>query len=198
MQTSAIGVGTTGSTARASGFGTMQSEEFFKLLITEMQQQDPLEPAKTADMVNQISQIRSIELSQQLTSALTQMSQQQRTSGVSELIGKFITARTATAEGASQDVQGIVTGVRIGSDGKAVLELDTGGTVAADAVTHITTPEAVGAGQPVAQQSSTETAAGAAVGAANQVAADKQSQTARAPQPIDLLPWLSLEGSFRL
>lgn len=196
MQTSAVGLAGTTGQASASGFGTMRSEDFFKLLITEMQQQDPLEPTKTADMVNQISQIRSIELSQQLTSALTQMSNQQRTAGVSELIGKFITAQLKSDGGGTQEVRGIVTGVRIGSDGKAVLELDTGATVAADAVTHITTPEAAGAGQAAPVEAEPETA-----GAPAAAPADKASQTAKAKpeaEPAGILPWLTLEGAIRL
>ena len=36
---------------------SLQSEDFFKLLITELQQQDPLEPSKTEDMIGQVDAV---------------------------------------------------------------------------------------------------------------------------------------------
>lgn len=144
MATNAI---TPGSTAAATGvrrergISSMKSEDFFKMLVTELRQQDPFEPAKTADMIGQVSQIRSIELSTALTGSLEQLSQQQRTAGASELLGKYVTASVPGADGRPSEVSGVVTGVRFNPDGTAVLELDSGASVMAAHVTRVTTLE---------------------------------------------------------
>lgn len=125
------------------GMSSLKSEDFFEILVTELQQQDPFEPTQTADMISQVSQIRSIELSEQLTGTLSQMTEQNQTAGAADLLGKFVTAAIALEDGSISEVSGVVTGVRFASDGSAVLELDTGQMVAAQAVTLITSPENV-------------------------------------------------------
>lgn len=131
----------TGSTAER-GVSQMTSGDFFKLLVTELQQQDPLEPTKTADMISQVSQIRSIELSHQLTTTLEQLTRQQRTAGASELLGKLVEATALSPDGTLTTIAGVVTAVRFGADGVALLELDSGEVVRAAAVTRVTTLEA--------------------------------------------------------
>ncbi len=124
------------------GMGSMSSEDFFKLLVTELKQQDPLQPSKTSDMIGQVSQIRSIELSTQLTTALSALTRQQHTAGASELIGKYVTAKVKDDAGTEQEFSGIVTGVRFNADGTAVVELDNGQTVPADSITRIQSADA--------------------------------------------------------
>src|SRR5438046_7481936 len=91
-----------------AGLQSLQSQDFFKMLITELQQQDPLQPAKTQDMIGQVSQIRSIELSKQLTDTLGVLSRQQRTSGASELLGKFVSADFGDPSGQVATLSGTV------------------------------------------------------------------------------------------
>jgi flagellar hook assembly protein FlgD len=142
MQTSAIGqiTGTASTTsASASALSGLESEDFFRILVSELQQQDPFEPTETADMIGQVSQIRSIELTGQLTETLEQMTRQQHVSGTSELIGKYVVATVTASDGSEAAIEGVVTSVRFDGDGVAVLELDTGQSVQADDVTWITT-----------------------------------------------------------
>ena len=185
MQTTAVTPFTPATpTTTDRGVTGMKSEDFFKLLVTELKQQDPLAPNKTSDMIGQVSQIRSIELSKQLTDALSQLTHQQHTSGASELIGKSVTATLTADDGTEQEVTGVVTGVRFDKDGTAVLELDSGQAVPAADVTHITTTAA--GGQKTA-------AAGGTTAATTD--AGKAAQTSKSN---GLLPWLNLEGAFKL
>lgn len=154
--TNPAGALTAGQT-RDRGISSLKSEDFFKILITELQQQDPLEPTKTQDMINSVSQIRSIELSKNLTDTLAGLAQQQRTAGTSDLIGKYVLAAAETEDGGAQPVEGVVTSVRFMSDGNAVLELDSGMAVRSTDVLQITTPEQ-------AEKNRTEAAIGAASG----------------------------------
>src|SRR5262245_48406532 len=92
------------------GVASLSSEDFFKIMISELRQQDPLSPAKTSDMISQVSQIRSIELSGRLTDTLDQIAGQQRTAGASDLLGKFVAAATAGPDGQALVTEGVVTG----------------------------------------------------------------------------------------
>ena len=134
-------VGTTSSSAGTTsqqGMAQLNSEDFFKLLVTEMQNQDPFEPSSTSDIIGQVSQIRSIEQNGQLTETLSALTNQQRMGGASELIGKYVQAITANSDGEATLEEGVVTAVRFLMDGTAVLELDTGSAVYADDVARVT------------------------------------------------------------
>jgi flagellar basal-body rod modification protein FlgD len=148
MDSLAVGSVSPGAVQPSGGLQTLRSEDFFKMLITELQQQDPLQPAKTQDMIGQVSQIRSIELSKQLTDTLDVLSRQQRTSGASELLGKFVSAEYADPSGQSTTIAGVVTGVRFAGDGSAVLELDTGQTIRAADVALVSNGIPTAAGAP--------------------------------------------------
>ncbi|HMQ16280.1 MAG TPA: flagellar hook capping FlgD N-terminal domain-containing protein [Phycisphaerae bacterium] len=122
------------------GLQGLRSEDFFRILVTELQQQDPLEPSKTSDMIGQVADIRSIELNTQLSEALQQLVRQQRTAGLSEYLGKFVAA-TGTSAGGPSVVSGVVAGVRFLPDGVALLDLDNGQAVRASDVVFVTTLE---------------------------------------------------------
>lgn len=125
------------------GLNTLRTEDFFKILVSELQQQDPFEPAKTADMISQVSQIRSIELSGRLTDTLDTLADQQRAGGASNLLGKFVSASVPAGDGSFVLVEGVVTGVRFNADGTSILELDSGLAVRAEDVQRITSLDAL-------------------------------------------------------
>jgi flagellar basal-body rod modification protein FlgD len=132
------------ATTTRSAHNTMSSEDFFKLLVTELQQQDPLEPTKTADMIGQVSQIRNIELSQQLSTTLTRLTDVQQSGNIGmlgALIGKYVKADIALTGGEARQVTGQVTAVHIGDDGVATLKLSTGDTVPLTSVRSIASAE---------------------------------------------------------
>lgn len=186
MQTYAVGstaAGSAGGSAR--GMDALGSEDFFRLLVTELRNQDPLEPTKTADMIGQVTDIRTIELSKQLTDVLALLASQQRTAGAGELLGRHVTAVVRGADGAPREVSGIVTGVRFDADGSAVLELDTGEAVLAAAVTRVLAAETA------------EQVAGAGGASAAAPAEDKAQDTAR-PRAAGPQRGLSLSGLLRL
>jgi flagellar basal-body rod modification protein FlgD len=182
MDTSAISAATssTGLTTRTAA-NQMSDQDFFKLLVTELQNQDPFEPAKTSDMIAQVSQIRSIETSSQLMSTLQQMTTQQRTAGASELLGKYVEASVTQSDGTQTTISGLVTGVRFESDGTAMLELDNGQAVRALDVKRVTS----------ASQAQTATAAAAtaaATAAANAATTASTAKTTATAQPVNSTP----------
>ncbi len=140
MQTNAINGVTSANSGSSSsaGLNRMTSEDFYNLLVTELQQQDPLEPTKTSDMIGQVSQIRSIEQSAQLTQTLQQLVQQQRTAGAGDLLGKYVEGVGLNVGGEPALLSGVVTAIRFTADGTAVLELDNGAMLSANNLTKVT------------------------------------------------------------
>lgn len=121
-------------TTRARGFGELGSEDFLKLLIAQLVNQDPLEPSGNEEMLAQIASIREIELSTAMTSSLTSLTERQDFSSSSALIGQYVTGQVG--QGGAQ-VEGLVVGVTFSGDGRAVLNLSDGSTLPLQQVTSI-------------------------------------------------------------
>src|SRR5205809_5466310 len=77
---------------------------FLKLMITELQQQDPLNPMDNKDMLNQIAQIRAVGASDKLTKTLDSVLLGQNISSATNLMGADISALTDNG----QAITGIV------------------------------------------------------------------------------------------
>lgn len=98
--------------AQASGrsaFEKLDLQTFTKLLVTELANQDPLSPMDNAQIMEQISQIRSIEASAQLTTTLEAVLLGQNVATASGLLGRTI---TGLADG-SKRITGVVDRVSV-------------------------------------------------------------------------------------
>lgn len=94
--------------------GVLGKDDFLQLLITQLQHQDPMNPASDTEFIAQVAQFSSLEQMQNMNSA----TQQQQ--GYA-LIGKYISGSISDeATGATSEVSGQVTGVRM-SSGKVLL-----------------------------------------------------------------------------
>ncbi len=90
---------TTGNDLRDVDLG-----QFLKLLITELQNQDPLDPMDNSEILQQLSQIREIGATNLLTETLQGIRDGQNLATASSLIGKEVVALTDSG----QEVRGIV------------------------------------------------------------------------------------------
>ena len=82
---------------------------FLKLMITELQNQDPLNPLDNKDMLAQISQIREVGATDKLTQTLDSVLLGQNIASATNLIGADVTAISDDGE----SVDGIVNRVSI-------------------------------------------------------------------------------------
>ncbi|NOX59726.1 MAG: hypothetical protein GXP29_12845 [Planctomycetes bacterium] len=137
METQAPGAiaGSTPVAPASSATKSLGGEDFFKLLIAQLTNQDPLEPTSNQDLLNQISSIRDIELSTDLSSSLKSLTSQQRFSSASGLIGRFVTGQPG--EDGAAAVKGVVTSIRFDAEGKAVLELEGGDQLPLDRISAV-------------------------------------------------------------
>ena len=87
-------------------------DEFLKLMITELTNQDPLNPMDNAQLVEQIGQIRNISATTKLSETLDSVMTGQSLTTASSLIGKSVTALNDQNE----NVAGVVDRVSVEVD----------------------------------------------------------------------------------
>src|SRR3954468_7897975 len=97
------------SSSSVGGINDIDMGTFLKLKITELQQQDPLNPLDNKDMLNQIAQIRAVGASDQLTKTLNSVLLGQNITSATNLLGADISALTDRGEA----ITGIVNRVAI-------------------------------------------------------------------------------------
>jgi hypothetical protein len=113
----------TNAASQGNGFADLGSEDFFKLLITQVTTQDPFEPTGNEELLKQIASIRDIELSTQLADSLRTLTGQQNIGSASGLIGQHVTS-IPSDDGVT--VSGLVVGVRFNESGGPTLLLSNG------------------------------------------------------------------------
>lgn len=91
---------------------SVSGQDFLNLLVTELMHQDPLEPMDNQQLLSQLSEIRSMESSMQLTDKLTGVVMHSQMASASGMIGKYVEGKTADGV----DVSGTVTAVQIEDD----------------------------------------------------------------------------------
>ena len=110
----------------------LKADDFIKMMITQLQNQDPLEPAKNDQLLAQMSQISQLQSSTALNESLKSMVLQNQIGSASSLIGKSVQGMA----GDNTTVTGMVTSVKVESDA-VKLELDNGQTLELGRVTSI-------------------------------------------------------------
>lgn len=118
---SGIGSATSSSAAASRSIGEISPEEFLQLLITQLQNQDPFEPVKNQDLLQQMSAVRQLQSNIELQQTLEDITLQQQISSAGALIGKLVQG----LDGNLDRVNGLVTSVAVQS-GQVYLELDNG------------------------------------------------------------------------
>ncbi len=99
-------------------FQNLNLDTFLKLLITELQSQDPMKPMENSEILQQVSQIRAIESNTRLTSTLESVALGQNMATASNLLGRTISG----LDDQSNRVQGKVDRVSV-ADGAARLHV---------------------------------------------------------------------------
>jgi flagellar basal-body rod modification protein FlgD len=143
----------TQSTTR-KGFD-LKAEDFIKMMITELQNQDPTSPAKNSELLAQMSQIGQLQSSTTLTEGIQSMVLQNQIGSAGNLIGKTV----AGLDDNDKPVGGIVNSVRV-VDKNVVLELDNGNRVQLGRVTSVAGTTASAGGAITAGTQGTNTGAG--------------------------------------
>jgi flagellar basal-body rod modification protein FlgD len=108
---------------RTDASGAWGQDTFLKLLMAEMQHQDPLQPTDSAAMMTQMAQFSAVEGLNKLNTQLTALNIQQDFASAVTMIGKTVTwldEQGATHTGAVQAVKPSPTGAILTIDGSDV------------------------------------------------------------------------------
>ena len=122
--------------ALKSRFNEMSSEEFMKIIFTELQQQDPFKPNYSGALIEQLNSIRSIESDIAMGERLESIVFQNQLAGAGNLIGKRVSGLTVDNE----RVGGMVKSVARAGD-QIALVLHNNWTIPIENVEYIDTEQ---------------------------------------------------------
>jgi flagellar basal-body rod modification protein FlgD len=120
------------TSSTASAASSLTPQDFMSFMVTELQNQDPLNPTDSNTMLQQMSEIGQLQSSNTLQTDLTTMVQQNQVASASSMIGKSVKGTDANNNPAS----GTVTSVQVTSSA-VNLTLDSGATVPMANITSI-------------------------------------------------------------
>lgn len=116
-------------------------DEFLKILMTQLQNQDPTNPMEDREFISQLAQFSSLEQMMNMTSAINTLVNNQIVSPIiqySHMIGKIVTYQSFDKEtGKPLDLQTSKVVAVTQSEGFAVLELENGERVYADLILEV-------------------------------------------------------------
>jgi flagellar basal-body rod modification protein FlgD len=101
-------------TLPTGGLNDIDVTKFLDLMMTELRNQDPLNPTDNAQLMEQIGQLRSITANDQLMSTLSSFATTQEFTTASSMIGKKIKGLDREAK----EVNGAVSSVSVKIDEK--------------------------------------------------------------------------------
>ena len=114
IQPTTSSASTAANSLKGGGLNDIDLSEFLKLMLTELQNQDPLNPTDNAALLQQVGELRGISSNDQLVTTLKGFSNTQELTTASSLIGKTVKGLDV----GSKEVSGEVTSVSVKIDEK--------------------------------------------------------------------------------
>lgn len=100
----------TGTTAKTSA-NILGKDDFLKLLITELKNQDPLDPVENKDFISQMASFSSLEQMQNLSGSFDKMAGLMSLQQAASLLGKQVSYSTTGQDGGLVIKEGLVNSV---------------------------------------------------------------------------------------
>lgn len=111
----------------------MTGDDFLQLFAAQLQYQDPTAPMSNSELMQQVSQITQLQLVSDLTQGMESMMQSSQLLQASALIQR--TVEYAISDGTL--IQGLVSDVRIGTDGALTLGMGNGVEIKLDSIRRV-------------------------------------------------------------
>jgi flagellar basal-body rod modification protein FlgD len=103
-----------------TGFNGLTSDTFLKLLIAQLQNQDPTAPVGNEELLQQLSAMRSLQSNIELSDTLKAFNNNQQVASGAAFLGKIVTGTNAD----QKEVTGIADRVFL-ADGKLMIGMGT-------------------------------------------------------------------------
>ncbi len=110
----------TGATASASDI----QMDYMKLLVTQLQNQNPLEPLDNKDMTAQLAQFSQLQQLENMNSSFSRVLDSVQRGYASSLIGREVSFKVTADDGEVETRTGKVDEVLMGKDGQITLAVD--------------------------------------------------------------------------
>jgi flagellar basal-body rod modification protein FlgD len=107
----------TGTTSTASDI----QMDYMKLLVTQLQNQNPMEPLDNKDMASQLAQFSQLQQMENLNKSFGKVLDSVQRSYASSLIGKEVAFDGTTEAGGTETRTGKVEEVMVGEEGEILL-----------------------------------------------------------------------------
>jgi flagellar basal-body rod modification protein FlgD len=102
-------------------------QDFLKLMVAQMENQNPLEPQDNTQMIAQLASFQTLSAMEEMSNALKTLAQVSQLSSASMLVGRTVKASvpqtadpTTGMPRANQDINGVVDNVTFDSSGATV------------------------------------------------------------------------------
>jgi flagellar basal-body rod modification protein FlgD len=104
----------------SSGRNTLSRDDFYKIMISELTNQDPFQPVDNQQFLQQLSSLQTLDATGKLTDGIDKLVLGQQLSSASSLIGKTVKTPDGTT---GNSLQGTVQKVQVqGSDVELLLD----------------------------------------------------------------------------
>ncbi|WP_090233222.1 flagellar hook assembly protein FlgD [Lentibacillus halodurans] len=121
-------------------------DEFLKILMTQLQNQDPSSPMDNEQFISQMASFSQLEQTMNMANSIDQLVQQQNVSPIlqySHMIGKEVSYYPYDEEtGEKLDIETSKVTAVSQHEGLAVLDLENGEKIYADSITQVSDPSA--------------------------------------------------------
>lgn len=125
----------TWSNQHGDAYASLDTSQFIKLLVAELQNQDPLDPMKNSELLQQVSQIKAIDSNDKLSTMLGAVTVGQNLATASSLIKRKVEA----LDDSGNKVTGVVDKVTV-TDGDVKVHIGDS-TVRLSNISQILDPE---------------------------------------------------------
>jgi flagellar basal-body rod modification protein FlgD len=102
------------------GFAGLTNETFLKLLIAQLQNQDPTDPTSNEQIVTQLSQMQSLQSNLDLSGTLKNLSNSQQLSNSASFLGRTIDGTTTDGKAVTGKVDRVLI-----REGQGILKVGT-------------------------------------------------------------------------
>jgi flagellar basal-body rod modification protein FlgD len=124
--------GGTDSVSQTRNRAQMSREDFLKILVAELSQQDPMSPLENEQFLNQLVSLQTLETSESMSNNFSSLILRSEVASAGQLMGKWV----AGVDEAGDLAEGIVSRVLIDGD-KVKLMLENGRSVLMKKVVEI-------------------------------------------------------------
>lgn len=128
-------VNSNGTVSQKKSNSEMGNDTFLKLLVAQLKYQNPLSPTDSTQFMQQSAQFSMLEALQDMQKSIASQNTSQSSSTALGLVGKKVTASAANG---GDDIVGVVTSVKLGTDGPVLKIGDM--EVAMSQVKEVTAP----------------------------------------------------------